>query len=90
MGHLEIILLGLAITLVVSFAIWSLGAWRVVKYINPKLVWTSGFIFDLSSISLGIVALYEDFNGSDILGIMCITFGIFGLISDIIRYRVEH
>ena len=84
------ILLGLVLTLVVSFVIWSLGAWGVVKYINPKLVWTSGFIFDLSSISLGIVALYEDFNGSDILGIMCITFGIFGLISDIIRYRVEH
>lgn len=90
MGNLEIILLGLVSALVVSFVIWSLGAWKIVKYINPKLVWTSGFIFDLSSISLGIVALYEDFNGSDILGIICIAFGIFGLISDIIKYRVEH
>lgn len=89
MGHLEIILLGLVLALVVSFVIWSLGAWRIVKYINPKLVWTSGFIFDISSISLGIVALYED-NGCNLLGIMCIAFGIFGMVTSILSYRVKH
>ena len=89
MGHIELILLGLVLTLVVSFIIWSLGAWRIVKFINPKLVCTSGFIFDLSSISLGIVALYED-NGCNILGIMCIAFGLFGLVSSIYQYRAKH